>query len=533
MSPDNLDADADRSLLLKIARSNQDCSEEMIDRIIWKTHDMWRNEYISIINKGVVLIQETRRILGDPRVVAQQVLADGADVCMSTIQRALRFCHIVKRRRVIERGCKPSCIQHAVLYAKMAASFIELTCKVLRRSVNKEVVYYDRFLELLKPPNAQGIFMAPLDPLRYQPVVLSDEAITDIDISLHVRKMSAVVESENKALHHLRPAKPLCGWTEQLGEGRNQSEWNDPRECCLCHICGDVDAGLSDDEPEDVPEGEIVFSPMGRLLPVKDGQWIHTACALWSSEVFEAPTGGLIHAVEKAKCRGAQLKCFGCGRPGATVGCCKSNCPYNYHFTCARVCGAVFTDDQRVYCASHKVHAGSIMTKESSEPMKSLVVAGEKRNITNDAEAGEWDICLRVGALTVHSLGKIDLDSDNFHSENYITPPGYVATRIFWSIKDPRSRTLYVLKVFKLPDGRAEFAIIPGDDPASAIHANSLQLAYGQLIDRMRKATFSYFSQGDLKSRLPMTRRSRKKTFGLNGPQVFIRQNRSHLLFFT
>lgn len=479
---------------------------------------MWRDEYVGIINTGIRLIEETRRDLGDPRFVAQQILADGTDVCMSTIQRALRFCHVVKRRRVVERGCKPPSIEHALLYAKMAASFIELSCQVLKRTVSKEVVYYDRLLELLKPPNSQGVFMAPLDPLRYQPVSLSDEAVTDVNLSLHVRNADAARETTD--LHRFKRAKPLCGWTEQLGEGRNQSEWKDPRECCLCHICGDIDAGFPDEQQEDPPDDEIVFSPMGRLLPLKDGHWVHTACALWSSEVFEAPDDGLLHAVEKARSRGSQLKCFGCGRPGATVGCCKSNCPYNYHFTCAKVCGAVFTANQKVFCANHKIHATEVLTRESSEPMKSLIVAGEKRNTVNDAETGEGEICLRVGALTVHSLGKIDLDTDNFHSENYITPPGYVATRIFWSMKDPRSRTVYVLKVFKSPDGRAEFAIIPGDDPVSAVRANSFSLAYGQFMDRLRKLSFEYFSQGDVQSRLPMTRRSRKRTFGLNGPQV-------------
>ena len=520
--------------MLKIARSSEDCSEELIETIIWKTHDMWRDEYVGIINTGIRFIEETRRDFGDPRFVAQQILADGADVCMSTIQRALRFCHVVKRRRVVERGCKPPSIEHALLYAKMAASFIELACQVLRRSISKEVVHYDRLLELLKPPSAQGLFLAPMDSLRYQPVSLSDEAITDVNISLHVRKTEVAPVHGATDLHQIKAATPLCGWTEQLGQGRNQSEWKDPRECCLCHICGDFDAGFPDEEPEDPPEGEIVFSPMGRLLPLKDGHWVHTACALWSSEVFEASGDGLLHAVEKARSRGAQLKCFGCGRPGATVGCCKSNCPYNYHFTCAKVCGAAFTSDQKVFCANHKMHATEILIKESSEPMKSLIVAGEKRSTTNEAETGEWEICLRVGALTVHSLGKTDLESDNFHSENYITPPGYVATRIFWSMKNPRTRTVYILKVFKLPDGRAEFAIIPGDDPASAIRASSFSTAYTQFMDRLRKLSFHCFSQGDLQSRLPMTRRSRKRTFGLNGPQVCIlRDSVCYLMFAT
>lgn len=44
----------------------------------------------------------------------------------------------------------------------------------------------------------------------------------------------------------------------------------DIRACCLCKGTGDGDGA-------------------GRLLPLDDGQWIHTHCGLWSSEVGQPP----------------------------------------------------------------------------------------------------------------------------------------------------------------------------------------------------------------------------------------------------
>jgi hypothetical protein len=284
-------------------------------------------------------------------------------------------------------------------------------------------------------------------------------------------------------------------------------------------LCGDDDAGFAEGR---IADADSESARLGRLLPLSEGYWVHASCALWSSEVWEGPDPGLINAMEKARSRGAQLKCFGCGRHGATVGCNKSNCSFNYHFSCAKACGAVFTSSQQMFCASHKSSATDILARESCEFMKALMITPEKKTIAEQesADAAEADLCLRVGALVLHSLGTIEQHHDGFHSENYITPPGYVASRIFWSTVRPRVRTLYVLKIEQPSPKETLYSILPGDNPSGKITGNSVSQVYSTLMDRVRKVNANYFSQGDLLSKLPMLRRTRRKSFGLNGAQV-------------
>jgi hypothetical protein len=242
---------------------------------------------------------------------------------------------------------------------------------------------------------------------------------------------------------------------------------------------------------------------------------------MWSSEVWEAASGGLVHAMEKARSRGAQLKCFGCGRPGATVGCFKANCYCNYHFPCAKACGAVFTDAQQMFCAMHKSSATGLLPRESFEYMKPLMFADEKKiGIDKDAnDTGEANLCSRIGALVVHTLGEIDQYRDGFNTEKHITPPGYVATRIFWSARAPKTRTVYVLKIEVSRDGRRVFSIIPGDDPNAAIRGSSCADVYSTLRERVKLINKEHFSS-DVRSKLPVPRKQTKKTYGLNGAQV-------------
>jgi F/Y-rich N-terminus/PHD-like zinc-binding domain len=230
----------------------------------------------------------------------------------------------------------------------------------------------------------------------------------------------------------------------------------------------------------------------------------------------------MVHAVEKARARGAQLKCFGCGFYGATVGCNKSNCPYNYHLPCARACGAVFTSSQHVFCATHRSSASDILLKDCSEHMKTLIVAPDRQKSVVDVvdHSAESFFCIRVGSLVVHALGKIESNVDGFHSENYITPNGFLSSRIYWSARIPRSRTVYILKIGRNTEGQPEFTIIPGDDPIAPVIGISVSQVYGSLMERVRKVNAKYVSQGDMLSKLPVVRRTRRKTYGLNGPQV-------------
>jgi hypothetical protein len=79
---------------------------------------------------------------------------------------------------------------------------------------------------------------------------------------------------------------------------------------------------------------------------------------------------------------------------------------------------------------------------------------------------------------------------------------------------------VYVLKVEKSAGGKPLFTITPGDNPLAKIKAPSVAQAYSLLFERVNKANTTQFSHGDLFSKLPTKRRSRKKIFGLNGPQV-------------
>lgn len=176
--------------------------------------------------------------------------------------------------------------------------------------------------------------------------------------------------------------------------------------------------------------------------------------------------------------------------------------------------------NQHVFCSAHAASGNETLDKVSFEHMKALIAAPEKSE-KEGSDTLDPDVCTRLGAVTVHCLGQIETNSDGFHSENHVTPPGYVATRIFWSAIKPRHRTVYILKVEKDPEGKPLFSITPGDDPPSKIVAPTIAQSYGLLIDKVKRVNADHFSQGDMLSKLPAVRRSRRKAFGLNAAQFF------------
>lgn len=394
----------------------------------------------------------------------------------------------------------------------------------------------------------------------------------NVPISPDLQSPSLIVAQEASS-DLLFPASPLIGWTGPERHAPGRPAWRDPRTCVFCHTCGDDDGGflvqdeetgalqsvidsealtpscdkeelsrteasdaetvsgviksdadqtsnLSTDPSPEVPPEEILKTiSAGRLIPLPGGgAWGHASCALWSSEVYESPKDALIHDVEKARSRGNKLKCFGCGRPGATVGCQKSNCPYNYHFVCAVACGINFTTSGEVLCKEHKGAAkGEVDHNLSVEHMKSLKVHTQQDWRHKGAEAIDLGLCYRLGGLVVHSLGMIEQDIDGFHSEKYITPPGYTATRIFWSYQVPKTRTVYVLKVDR--EGRkAMFSIVAADDPSKVIRSRSMFDAHGSLMSRVRKQ--NPMAKVNEWTELPRARGENSKAYGLNAPQV-------------
>lgn len=501
---------------------------KVMDEVDWQVRELGRESYLSVIREGLRIYSLAKLSFGDPRIVSQHALSGPGDLPMYLIQRALRFVFLVRRSQWEKEDPSTSSIQQIVPAAKLAAAFLKVSCVVLTVDIAPAVKSSDLLSNLLHAADECGHYVHKRDSIRTTPALeeIARGVVQDAPVDEKEAETSEPASADPVAL-----ASPLCGWTTGLGGAK--CPWKDPRECCLCHLCGDDDAGV-DVNPKS-KAFEVIETHLGRLLPMPDGSFVHTACALWSSEVWEDASDGLIHAVEKAKSRGAQLKCFGCGFYGATVGCNKSNCLFNYHFPCAKACGAVFTSDQHVYCSSHKSSATGVLPKESVEHMKTLMVNPEKKaGADKEAfESGEDDSFSRVGALTVHSLGEIKSNVDGFHSEHYITPAGYVATRVFWSTVEPKKRTVYVLRIEEDGPGGAMFTILPGDSANTKIRGPSVGQVYNTLLDRVRKANADYFSHGNLLSKLPAVRRTRRKTFGLNGPQVSTARQHSELLLFS
>jgi F/Y-rich N-terminus/PHD-like zinc-binding domain len=505
--------------------SDDELHQKLVEEIDWETRMQWQDEYTAIIRDAIGLYCMAQTV-GDPRFVIQQVIQRMHQLPDWLGHRAWRFAVLVKRRGWDTCGFASARADVVVTTAKLAAAFIDIVSRTLGIVKERDVSFSNRLADLVKAPGENGDFACPTDCVKGNGTSIPFD---NVGISLEINKKGKIISDDlSSALKTMtknaravpatcKIASPLCGWGSEVKSPSGITVWKDPRECCLCHICGDDDAGLADD----IRSKDI--TGLGRLLAMSDGYWIHTSCAMWSSEVWEAADDGMIHAVDKARCRGAQLKCFGCGFSGATVGCNKGNCPFNFHLPCARACGAVFTSSQQVFCASHQSCATDILPNDSSEHMKTLLVAPDKLKSATDkdaADSSESDLCTRVGSLVVHTLGSVEVKVDGFHSESYITPHGFVSSRIFWSARRPRSRTVYILKIERSDEGQPEYIIIPGDDPTARIKGSSASLAYATLMERVRKVNAKYFSLGDMLSKLPVVRRTRRKTYGLNGPQV-------------
>jgi hypothetical protein len=288
------------------------------------------------------ILREGLRVYGlildnfqDARIIAQHALTGITDLPMHVIQRALRFVFVVKRAKWdTPEGIAPVRIEVIIQSAKLAAAFLRVADAVLTAlTLDTDVYMTDRFISLLQAPDDCGQMWFEMEPLRPSAGDEIDSALAACDY-FHTAKPALQVE---RSAGHVAPkiATPLCGWSSFSHVAEHAPVWKDPRECCLCHLCGDDDAGFIDPLSSDSRQQENLIH-LGRLLPLSDGDFVHTGCALWSSEVWEDVGESLVHAVDKARSRGSQLKCFGCGFHGATVGCNKSNCMFNYR-TCILV----------------------------------------------------------------------------------------------------------------------------------------------------------------------------------------------------
>ena len=177
---------------------------------------------------------------------------------------------------------------------------------------------------------------------------------------------------------------------------------SDSRVCVLCKTVG---------------EGKTTYE--GRLLYCGHNEWVHANCALWSNEVFEEIDGSLQN-VHSAISRSRHIRCTGCGKKGASVGCCNRNCPEAYHFPCARAGRCVFMENKTVYCLAHQGEADDSkpLVDESDYPISRPVYVELERK--KKKFVPRQDVRLMVGSLTVESIGEFMPDVSDH--ENTILP---------------------------------------------------------------------------------------------------------------
>lgn len=243
------------------------------------------------------------------------------------------------------------------------------------------------------------------------------------------------------------PARGMFGWKmlgDTVGPGADRP-WQDPRSCCLCL---------------DGKEDEMV----GRLLPCFDGYFVHVNCLRWSPEVTEVD-GYLKNAVAGRE-KGLRTSCYYCSRKGATVTC-RKKCRRAFHVRCAIACNCAMMETKPARCdgMAHEIqtytlcpeHIFTVRDNPQSQelwtphdPTRSLLIEeNHDANFTAELLAQRRsDKAVRMGAVTILSVGRPLPTNASFYNERYVYPHRFRSTRIYWSAVRPFERTLYTFEIF-------------------------------------------------------------------------------------
>ena len=192
----------------------------------------------------------------------------------------------------------------------------------------------------------------------------------------------------------------------------------DQRCCALCHVCGDLE-------------------DHGRLLPAGADTWVHTNCALWSSETYE-DDDGCLHEVHRALSRGKTITCQHCGHYGATVGCCTPSCTASFHFKCAVRMRCLMLMDKQLYCPKHKRNAKYTSREMHTSRKRRNFNARRKiylpkwpeatKKTAGTSAAGVVDgaVGRLIGSFALVRPGRVVFDCPAFHTEQAIYPADYL-----------------------------------------------------------------------------------------------------------
>jgi hypothetical protein len=237
--------------------SDDELHQKLVEEVDWETRMQWQDEYKAIIRDAIGLYCMAQTV-GDPRFVIQQVLQRMHQLPKWLGHRALRFAVLVKSKGWDSLGFEHSRADVVVLTAKLAAAFIDIVSRTLGIIKERDVSLSNRLADLVIAPGDNGDFTCPLDRIKKsnysipldnvsinQEMDKEGKRIAD-NLSLALKSMTQRARTVPSTC---KIATPLCGWGSEVNAPSGITVWNDTRECCLCHICGDSDAGLPDDTP--------------------------------------------------------------------------------------------------------------------------------------------------------------------------------------------------------------------------------------------------------------------------------------------
>uniref|UniRef100_A0A8R1IT98 Histone-lysine N-methyltransferase n=1 Tax=Caenorhabditis japonica TaxID=281687 RepID=A0A8R1IT98_CAEJA len=241
----------------------------------------------------------------------------------------------------------------------------------------------------------------------------------------------------------------------------------------LCVFCGAV--------------GDGETAKCGRLISLTEYYWVHVNCALWSAEVYETQTGGLIY-VDRAVIRAAQTACDHCKRPGASVKCHKMNCGVNYHVICAMQNNGHFVKDRTFICKLHERVAPEVCVSRLDALRRIYVKRDENTMLMRLFDLSEGDrLCLRLGAFTFYKLGSIlPKQLKRFHNKDYIFPNQYRITRLFWSPKNHRDRMMFECFIEDRTD-QPSFVVRSLEDPQLSFRATTATKAWYPIYEKVNQ----------------------------------------------
>ncbi|XP_055859043.1 transforming growth factor beta regulator 1 [Episyrphus balteatus] len=142
---------------------------------------------------------------------------------------------------------------------------------------------------------------------------------------------------------------------------------------------------------------------------------------------------------------------------------------------------------------------------KSTNSKKSTVI----QKVPYDAN-GKPIFPINLGGFVLHALGEIMAENTNFHTENWIYPVGYLATRVFSHPKEPERKCVFTCKILN-NSGVPQFQIIPDAEFDHVFFGESANICHLGLLDTIVRVS-------DV-ANLPL-RAQGERFFGLGNPTV-------------